>query len=191
MWALFYDFMVAYTMEDMSPAPSLATDWETSEDGLTWTFNIRDDVDWTDGEHLTASDIAFTYNLVLGGGAASNNYSSYLNNVESVTAPDDTTVVLTLSKPNATLPLLPIPIVPEHIWKDVSKDEMKTYQPEPTPGAAARRHRAVHPGRRDARRLRVPLRGQRQLLGRRAVRRRGRVPGHPEQRPEGPGPDQG
>ena len=60
----------------MSPAPSLATDWETSEDGLTWTFNIRDDVDWTDGEHLTANDIAFTYNLVLGGGAAANNYSA-------------------------------------------------------------------------------------------------------------------
>jgi peptide/nickel transport system substrate-binding protein len=133
MWALFYDFMIAYKMEDMSPAPSLATEWETSEDGLTWTFDIRDDVDWSDGEHLTAADIAFTYNLVLGGGAAANNYSSYLNNVDAVTAPDDTTVVLTLSEPNASLPLLPIPIVPEHIWKDVSKEEMKTFQPEPTP----------------------------------------------------------
>jgi peptide/nickel transport system substrate-binding protein len=134
MWALSYDFMIGYAMEDMSPVPSLATDWETADDGLTWTFNIRDDVDWTDGEHLTAADIAFTYNLVLGGGAAGNNYSSYLNNVESVTAPDDTTVVLTLSEPNAVLPLLPIPIVPEHIWKDVSKDEMKTYKAEPAPG---------------------------------------------------------
>ena len=191
MWALFYDFMVAYSMEDMSPAPSLATDWETSEDGLTWTFDIRDDVDWSDGEHLTAADIAFTYNLVLGGGAAANNYGSYLNNVESVTAPDDTTVVLTLSKPNATLPLLPIPIVPEHIWKDVTKDEMKTFQPEPTPeqplvGTGPFVPVEGTPGGSEFRFV-----ANDELLGRRAVRRRGRVPGHPAQRPEGPGPHQG
>ncbi len=59
------------------------------------------------------------------------NYSSYLTNVSSVTAPDDTTVVLTLSKPNAVLPLLPIPIVPEHIWKDIDAKAVKTFQPDP------------------------------------------------------------
>ena len=37
MWALMYDYMVGYSMEDMSPAPALATSWETSDDGLTWT----------------------------------------------------------------------------------------------------------------------------------------------------------
>ena len=82
MWALIYDFMIGYSMKDMSPAPSLATEWETSEDGLTWTFDIRDDVDWSDGEPLTANDIAFTYNRVLDGRIAGNNYSSYLNNVD-------------------------------------------------------------------------------------------------------------
>ena len=49
-------------------------------------------------------------------------------------APNDTTVVLTLKTPSATLPLLPIPIVPEHIWKNVSEKEMKTYKAEPTGG---------------------------------------------------------
>ena len=51
--------------------------------------------------------------------------------MSSVTAPDDTTVVLTLSKPNAVLPLLPIPIVPEHIWKDIDAKAVKTFQPDP------------------------------------------------------------
>ena len=42
----------------------LATDMEVSQDGLTWTVNIRDDVKFTDGEKLTARDVAFTYNTL-------------------------------------------------------------------------------------------------------------------------------
>ena len=42
--------------------------------------------------------------------------------------------MLTLDKPNAVLPLLPIPIVPEHIWKDVDEKEVKSYANEPTDG---------------------------------------------------------
>ena len=40
MWALTYDYMITYSMEDMSPEPGLAKSWETSDDGLTWTFDI-------------------------------------------------------------------------------------------------------------------------------------------------------
>jgi peptide/nickel transport system substrate-binding protein len=134
MWALTYNFMVGYSMKDMSPQPELAEKWETSTDGKTWTFHIRDGVKWTDGQPLTAADIAYTYNRVMKGTIESSNWSSYLTNVTSVTAPDPATVVLKLSKPNAVLPLLPIPILPEHIWKDVSEKEMKSYGNEPSPG---------------------------------------------------------
>ncbi|MGZ5403090.1 MAG: ABC transporter substrate-binding protein [Nocardioides sp.] len=133
-WALMYDFMVGYTMEDMSPAPALATSWETSSDGLTWTFDIREGVEWSDGEPLTAGDIAYTYNRILDGGPEAGNWSTYLTSVETVTAPDDTTVVLELARPNAVLPLLPIPILPEHIWSEVPEDEVKSYRNEPTDG---------------------------------------------------------
>ena len=134
MWALTYDLMVGYSMKDMSPTPDLATKWETSDDGKTWTFDIRTGVQWSDGEPLTANDIAYTYNRVITERVAGNNWGSYLSNVDSVTAPDDTHVVLELSKPNATLPLLPIPIVPEHIWKNVDEKGLKTYAAEPTGG---------------------------------------------------------
>lgn len=134
MWALTYDYMINYSMTDISPEPGLADSWDTSEDGLTWTFHIRDDVDWSDGEHLTAHDIAYTYNRVLDGGPEAATWSSYLSGVTSVEAPDDTTVVLTTKKPSATLPLLPIPIVPEHIWKDVDEKAVKTYPAEPSDG---------------------------------------------------------
>ncbi len=134
MWALTYDYMISYSMEDMSPQPGLATGWEVSEDGLTWTFNIRDDVNWSDGEHLTANDIAYTYNRILDGGPERATWGSYLVGVTEVTAPDDTTVVLTTKQPNAVLPLLPIPIIPEHVWKDVDDKQIKTYTAEPTDG---------------------------------------------------------
>ena len=135
MWALTYDYMIGYSMKNMSPQPTgLATSWDTSKDGKTWTFHIREGVKWSDGVPLTAKDIAYTYNRILDGGPEAATWSSYLVSVTKVTAPDDKTVVLTLSKPNAVLPLLPIPIIPEHVWKNVSEDEVKSYAAEPKNG---------------------------------------------------------
>ena len=133
MWALMYDYLVGYSMKDMSPAPALAKTWDTSDDGLTWTFHMRDDVKWSDGQDLTSADVKFTYDRVLDGGVEATNWDSYLNNVDKVSTPDATTVVLSLKKPNATLPLLPIPIVPEHIWKNISSKAMKSYGNGATP----------------------------------------------------------
>ncbi|MGA9746694.1 MAG: ABC transporter substrate-binding protein, partial [Nocardioides sp.] len=130
MWALTYDYMISYSMEDMSPQPGLAEEWETSEDGLVWTFTIREGVTWSDGEPLTAADIAYTYNRILDGGPEAASWGSYLTSVTTIEAPDDTTVVMTLDKVNAVLPLLPIPIVPEHVWSDVSEKDIKSYSAE-------------------------------------------------------------
>ena len=135
MWALMYDYLVGYSMEDMSPDNSgLAEDWETSEDGLTWTFTLHDGITWSDGEPLTADDVAYTFDRILDGGPEAATWGSYLTSVDEVSAPDESTVELTLSKPNAVLPLLPIPIIPEHVWSDVSEDEVKSFANEPKDG---------------------------------------------------------
>jgi peptide/nickel transport system substrate-binding protein len=134
MWGLTYDYLTGYTMKDMSPAPGLATKWTTSPDGKTWTFTVRTGVKFSDGVPLTAADVAYTFNRVLHGSVEQSNWLSYLNGVTKVTAPNATTVVLKLKQPVATLPLLPIPIVPEHVWKNVSEKEIKTYKAEPTKG---------------------------------------------------------
>ncbi|HET9858669.1 MAG TPA: ABC transporter substrate-binding protein [Nocardioidaceae bacterium] len=131
MWGLTYDYMISYKAEDMSPQPGLAESWETSDDGLTWTFHIREGVDWSDGEPLTAEDIAFTYNRILDGGPESASWISYLTSVDTITAPDERTVVLELSEPNAVLPLLPMPILPEHVWSKLSEKDVKSYANEP------------------------------------------------------------
>lgn len=134
MWALTYDYLVDFSPEDLSLQPSLATEWESSDDGLEWRFTIRDDVTWSDGEPLTADDLAFTYSRVLGKGPESATWKSWLAGVTEVEAPDDTTLVMTLSRPNSVLPMVPIPIVPQHVWSGVTGEQMKSFAAEPTDG---------------------------------------------------------
>lgn len=104
---------------DGSFKPELAESWETSEDGKTWTFKIQSGVSWHDGEPLTASDVAFTYNLY-----KNDENFAYLNSstnyFESVTALDDTTLELKLTEaiPNLEFMTVAMFILPEHIFKD-------------------------------------------------------------------------
>lgn len=92
----------------------LATSYECSEDGLTWTFHIRDDVRFTDGEPLTAHDVAFTILGIRDNEAA----EADLSMVEDAIATTDTTCQVTLAKPfNAFLyTLAVVGIVPEHAY---------------------------------------------------------------------------
>ena len=81
-WSLSYDFMVGYSMDDMSPVPALAKSWEASEDGLTWTFDIREGVKWSDDVPFTAADVAYTLTRIINGETESGLYGSYLTNVK-------------------------------------------------------------------------------------------------------------
>ena len=75
---------------------------ETSEDKLTWTFTLRDDITWSDGQPVTAGDFVFGFdNLAAQGG----DYSTILSDVaESYEAPDDKTLVIKLKQPCGYLP---------------------------------------------------------------------------------------
>ena len=91
----------------------LATGYSVSEDGLTWTVTIRDDVSFTDGEPLTAEDVAFTYNTVKE--ASSVNDFTMLDYAEAV---DDTTVLFHMTTPFSIWPytMAIVGIVPEHAY---------------------------------------------------------------------------
>jgi peptide/nickel transport system substrate-binding protein len=130
-WGMSYDYLVTLSQDDLAIEGELATEWEQSEDGLTWTFTVRDDAVFSDGEPLTAEDIAFTYNEVIDGGPEAASWGSYLQQVENAEAADDTHLVLHLKKPNATLPYIPIPIVPEHIWGDLDDKEVRAFKNTP------------------------------------------------------------
>jgi peptide/nickel transport system substrate-binding protein len=95
-----YDTLVVPSAEDLTFEPSLATDWETSEDGLTWTFTLRDDVTFHDGSAFDASDVVYSYNRIIEDELA-NAYR--FTTVESVTAEGENTVVIQLSEPTPNL----------------------------------------------------------------------------------------
>ena len=73
----------------------LALDWSISDDGLTYTFSLRDDITWNDGTPVTAHDYAYTFEA-LASGETSSPRGSVLQSVDSVEAVDDTTLVVNL-----------------------------------------------------------------------------------------------
>ena len=87
--------LVKYTAE-LSFVNDLATDYVLSRDGLVWTFKIRDDAFFTDGEKLTAEDVAFTLETAKAAQGAVD-----LTYMESAVATDDTTVIITLKQPTS------------------------------------------------------------------------------------------
>ena len=92
-----YEALVAQNA-DMSFGPCLAESWETSEDGLTWTFHLREGVKFHDGEVMDSGDVVASIKLASNPDSPSA-YSSYTSTFESVEAPDANTVVIKTSKP--------------------------------------------------------------------------------------------
>lgn len=101
------------TTKDLEIAYDLATDVQVSGDGMTWTVKIRDDVKFTDGEPLTAEDVAFTYNTV-----KENSSVNDFTMLKEAVAVDDTTVEFHMEKEYAIWPytMAIVGIVPEHAY---------------------------------------------------------------------------
>ncbi len=147
-WLMFadvYDLLVDFG-PNLEPEPGLAESWETSPDGLTWTFHIRQGATWQDGQPVTANDVAFTLNFIrssedpayTGPWAPNGNdtngdgdpdhplslFDNYLDladgyantRISSVAATDASTVVIKTTAPLIVLGQMYIPILPEHIW---------------------------------------------------------------------------
>ena len=93
-----YEAMVAQNA-DMSFDPCLAESWETSEDGLTWTFHLREGVKFHDGDVMDSGDVVASIKLASNPDSPSA-YSSYTSSFESVEAPDANTVVIKTERPN-------------------------------------------------------------------------------------------
>jgi peptide/nickel transport system substrate-binding protein len=120
LYEIVYDSMYQLQL-DGSYTPELAESVEVSEDGKVWTFTIRDGVTFHDGEPLTASDIAFSYNFYRDEGESFPYLPVYTDFFENVTAPDDRTVVIELTEaiPNMESQLIFLYVLPEHIWGDL------------------------------------------------------------------------
>ncbi|MGW2111296.1 ABC transporter substrate-binding protein [Streptomyces sp. NPDC001948] len=116
---LMYDFLTNYDPKDNHAIPGLATKWEPSADKLTWTYTIRSDSKWSDGQQATAEDAAWTFNRIMTDEAAAQANGNFVANFKKVTAPSPTQLVIELKEPQATMAALDVPIVPKHVWEKV------------------------------------------------------------------------
>lgn len=103
---------------DMEITPDLARTWEFSEDGLTLTIHLAENVKWHDGEPFTSEDVKWTYETIINeAGSASSNLSA----IETIECPDDNTVVFNLNRSDASLlgfmSWYGIFIMPKHIYE--------------------------------------------------------------------------
>ncbi|MFI8950821.1 ABC transporter substrate-binding protein [Streptomyces sp. NPDC053750] len=116
---LTYEYLTNYDPKDNHVIPGLATKWESSPDKLTWTYTIRSDSKWSDGQQATAEDAAWTFNKMMTDEGAATANGSFVGNFEKVTAPSPTELVIRLKKPQATMTALDVPIAPKHVWEKV------------------------------------------------------------------------
>lgn len=108
--------------DDQGYIPALAESWDYLEDENAYIFKLRKDVSWHDGEKFTPQDVEFTFNYI------KEHPYQWVDSgiVERAEVVDDSTVKVFLSKPYAPFMdnvACTLPVLPEHIWKDVKDPE--------------------------------------------------------------------
>lgn len=111
------------TDENFEIQPVLAESYEISDDGLIYTFKLREGVLFHDGEEFTSEDVKYTYEYYGNPDNATVTGNEYAD-VESIETPDDYTVVVILRQPNATFLRLTATnfIVPQHYHSEVGEE---------------------------------------------------------------------
>ncbi|MFP5375738.1 MAG: ABC transporter substrate-binding protein, partial [Acidimicrobiia bacterium] len=121
---LVYDTLL-WRDHDGVPRPWLARSVETGDEGRRITLRLAEGAEWHDGRPVTSADVAFTFDFV----AARRHprFTPALEAVERVDAPDPATAVISLRRPAAGFldqPLADLPILPAHLWRDLSADRL-------------------------------------------------------------------
>lgn len=121
--AKLFDGLLSYDAE-LKPVPNLAESWESSPDGRSLRFTLRDGVKFSDGTPLTSDDVAFS---ILRLKEVHPRGRTTFAAVEAVDTPDSRTAVIRLSRPVPYLILAltaaESPIVPKHIYEPLKKGE--------------------------------------------------------------------
>ena len=121
-----YEPLLIYD-KDLNPQPWLAREYEISEDGLTYTFHLHENVTWHDGEPFTAHDVVFTTSKFLP--EVHPRARTSFARAEKIEALDDHTVQFTLSEPYApfifAFEVSTAPMIPAHLYEgtDYSTNE--------------------------------------------------------------------
>jgi peptide/nickel transport system substrate-binding protein len=123
-WNLQYATLTDKAADDFATIPGLAESWEASNDGKTYTYTLREGLEWSDGTPLTADDIVYTINR-----AHDEEWTNYFSTVQNIVAKaiDERTVELTSAVSDPKLPIMDVYILPKHIWEKYDAEAIKTY----------------------------------------------------------------
>ena len=135
---MLYPQLVQYDFEngEYVIVGDLADSWDTSANGKDWTFHLKSGTKWSDGQPLTAEDVAWTANTTAKYASGPTAVMApALAHLKSAEAPDPTTVVLHYKTPvgNVLAQLEQFFVVPEHVWGKFAVGDgkgLKTYAPE-------------------------------------------------------------
>ncbi|CAM3765282.1 ABC transporter substrate-binding protein [Aeromicrobium ponti] len=113
--------------ENNQPEPWLVKEYKVSEDGLTYELTLHENIKWHDGKPLTANDVKFTMDYFIK--YPKSRFTNPLKTIKSIEVTSETAITLYLSQadPNFMIqPLADLPILPEHIWSNVSNPDDET-----------------------------------------------------------------
>ena len=114
--------------------PDLAEGWQVSSDGRAYTFDLRDDIEWSDGTPVTCNDVKWSFDIIRTdpGVVDPSPRMAYFRFVDSIECPDDLTVVFNLSQPQPSLiEIISLPyhiIRPAHVYEGT---DFKAFREEP------------------------------------------------------------
>jgi peptide/nickel transport system substrate-binding protein len=132
-YGLMFEGLVKPDPNTGTPIPGLAASWDQSGDGLQWTFHIRPNVTWHDGQPFTADDAKFTFDAIQDP-KTKTPYRSRFSNIARFDAPDKSTFTVTLKVADCPflITTMQTPIVPKHLLSgsaDINADEFNSSRP--------------------------------------------------------------
>ncbi len=126
-WPGLYSGLTRYT-EELEPVPDLAVSWEWDDSGTAWTFNLRQGVEFHNGQPFTAADVKYSLDRLLHPDTNAGVYAEAVSTIEEVEVVDDHTVILHLSAPSAILlaGLARAMIIPEGSGETIAQEGIGT-----------------------------------------------------------------
>ena len=120
--SIVFDMLYAIDPVTSEPYPQLLDHWQLADDGVTYTFHLRDDVTWHDGVPFSADDVVFTFDALSSEDLYSPFVDPFLRTVDSFEKVDDFTVEVVATEP---MPLIVFligivgAVVAKHVWEEI------------------------------------------------------------------------
>ena len=121
-----FDGLLAQDPNTFEYIPELARDWQVTPDGLTFTFELRRGVRFSDGQPLTADDVIFTYQFIMNPKINAPRTRAYLDKVRNVEKTNDYEVVFRMREPyfNTLNVLSSLQILPRQFYSQFAEEDV-------------------------------------------------------------------